>query len=44
MLRIIDRMRFSALKKTPKWYVGFSDITVLHLWLNEVYRYCLDTW
>lgn len=35
-LKIIDRMRFSALKKTPKWYVGFSDVTVLHLWLNEV--------
>jgi muramoyltetrapeptide carboxypeptidase len=35
-LRIISRMRFSALKKTPKWYVGFSDITVLHLWLSEV--------
>src|SRR5512136_689816 len=37
-LRIIDRVDFSALKKNPKWYVGFSDITVLHLWLNEVYR------
>jgi muramoyltetrapeptide carboxypeptidase len=35
-LRIINRMKFSALKKCPKWYVGFSDITVLHLWLNEV--------
>jgi muramoyltetrapeptide carboxypeptidase len=34
--RIISRMNFSALKKNPKWYVGFSDITVLHLWLNEV--------
>ena len=34
--RIIGRMNFSALKKNPKWYVGFSDITVLHLWLNEV--------
>ena len=35
-LRIIRRMKFSALKKNPKWYVGYSDITVLHLWLNEV--------
>jgi muramoyltetrapeptide carboxypeptidase len=35
-LRIISGMKFSALKKTPKWYIGFSDITVLHLWLNEV--------
>jgi muramoyltetrapeptide carboxypeptidase len=37
MLRIISRMKFSTLKKAPKWYVGFSDITVLHLWLSEVY-------
>lgn len=35
-LRIIDRIRFSALKKNPKWFVGFSDITILHLWLSEV--------
>jgi muramoyltetrapeptide carboxypeptidase len=34
--RIINRIDFSALKKSPKWYVGFSDITVLHLWLSEV--------
>lgn len=36
MGRIIDRIDFSALKKTPKWYIGYSDITVLHLWLNSV--------
>ena len=36
LLRIIDRIDFSALKDTPKWYVGFSDITVLHMWLSEV--------
>jgi muramoyltetrapeptide carboxypeptidase len=36
ILRIISRMKFSVLKKSPKWYVGFSDITILHLWLNEV--------
>lgn len=35
-LKIIGRMRFSALKRTPKWYIGFSDITALHLWLSEV--------
>lgn len=34
--RIIDRIDFSPLLSSPKWYVGFSDITVLHLWLNEV--------
>ncbi len=36
MSKIIDRVNFSALKKNPKWYAGFSDITVLHLWLSEV--------
>jgi muramoyltetrapeptide carboxypeptidase len=35
MLRIIDKVDFSSLKKSPKWYAGFSDITVLHTWLNE---------
>ena len=35
--RIINKVNFSALKKDPKWYIGFSDITVLHLWFSEVY-------
>jgi muramoyltetrapeptide carboxypeptidase len=35
--RIIDRVDFSALKENPKWFAGFSDITVLHMWLNRVY-------
>ena len=34
--KIISRVDFSALKRYPKWYVGFSDITVLHMWLSEV--------
>lgn len=34
--RIIDKVDFSVLAGKPKWYVGFSDITVLHLWLNEL--------
>ncbi len=36
MSRIVDRINFSALQKHPKWYVGYSDITSLHLWLNNV--------
>lgn len=36
MSRIVDRIDFSALRKHPKWYVGYSDITSLHLWLNSV--------
>ena len=34
--KIINRVDFSVLKSYPKWYIGFSDITVLHIWLNEV--------
>ncbi len=34
--KIISKVDFSALKENPKWYVGFSDITVLHLWLSEI--------
>ena len=34
--RIISRLDFTALKENPKWYIGFSDITVLHIWLSEV--------
>jgi muramoyltetrapeptide carboxypeptidase len=35
--RIIEKVDFSDLMRFPKWYIGFSDITVLHLWLSEVY-------
>jgi muramoyltetrapeptide carboxypeptidase len=35
ILKIIDKIDFSSLKKSPKWYVGFSDVTVLHVWLSE---------
>jgi muramoyltetrapeptide carboxypeptidase len=34
--KIISRVDFTILKDSPKWYSGFSDITVLHNWLNEV--------
>jgi muramoyltetrapeptide carboxypeptidase len=37
LLKIIDKVDFSDLKSNPKWYSGFSDITVLQTWLNEVY-------
>ncbi|MCU0455990.1 MAG: LD-carboxypeptidase [Bacteroidales bacterium] len=35
MIRIIDRIDFSLLKRYPKWYAGYSDITVLHMWLSK---------
>ena len=36
-LRLIDKIDFSSLIESPKWFVGFSDITVFHLWINELY-------
>ncbi len=38
ILKIIDRIDFSTLHRYPKWYVGYSDITVLHTWLSEKYN------
>ena len=29
-IRIIDKLNFTKFKKSPKWIVGFSDITVFH--------------
>ena len=36
LARIIDKIDFSVLNTNPKWYSGFSDITVLHMWLSNV--------
>jgi muramoyltetrapeptide carboxypeptidase len=33
MLRIIPHLNITSLRKHPKWFAGFSDITVLHSWL-----------
>jgi len=38
MLKIINRIDFTFLRRNPKWYVGYSDITVLHTWLAEKYN------
>lgn len=34
-IRIIDRLNFNLFRKSPKWLVGFSDITVLHSHILE---------
>ncbi|MDY0143813.1 MAG: LD-carboxypeptidase [Bacteroidales bacterium] len=34
--RIIDKLDFSVMHKYPKWLIGFSDITHLHLKLNQL--------
>ena len=36
MTRIVDELNIDALVRKPKWIVGFSDITALHLLLNKV--------
>lgn len=39
MVRIIDQLDFSIFKISPKWLIGFSDITILHCHLNSNYRF-----
>ncbi len=35
-IRIVDKLDFTKFLKNPKWLIGFSDITNLHLALNRV--------
>ncbi len=35
-VRIIDRIDFTKFKKKPKWFIGFSDATVLHSHINNL--------
>lgn len=36
--RIIDELDFTQFKKTPKWLVGYSDITVLHSHIHTNFK------
>ncbi len=36
--RILDQIDWSIFKKNPKWIVGFSDITVLHGYLQKTLK------
>ncbi len=38
MSRIIDDLDFQKFKKSPKWIIGFSDITVLHAHIYQHYQ------
>lgn len=38
MSHIIDRLNFTKFKKSPKWLIGFSDITVLHAHVYRQYK------
>ncbi|MFM9826255.1 LD-carboxypeptidase [Flavobacterium sp.] len=35
-IRIIDLVDFTKFKQNPKWIVGFSDVTVIHSYLNKL--------
>ncbi len=35
-VRIIDKLNFNKFKKTPKWIIGYSDITVLHAHIHKL--------
>lgn len=35
-VRIIEKLDFTKFLEKPKWLVGFSDVTVLHLYLNKL--------
>ncbi|MDX9928490.1 MAG: LD-carboxypeptidase [Bacteroidales bacterium] len=35
--RVIDRIDFTGFLASPKWIVGFSDVTLLHLWVNTLF-------
>lgn len=34
-VRIVDQLNWTAFKHSPKWVIGFSDITVLHCHINR---------
>ncbi|WP_447640536.1 MULTISPECIES: S66 peptidase family protein [Chitinophagaceae] len=38
VVRIIDQIDFSHLRKEPKWIIGFSDITVFHSHILTNYK------
>lgn len=35
IIRIIDQLNFTQFIKTPKWIIGFSDVTFLHNHINR---------
>lgn len=37
-IRLLDKLDFQLFKHVPKWIVGYSDITVLHAYLNSIVK------
>lgn len=38
IIRIVDKVNFQKIKKNPKWFVGYSDVTIIHAHLQKHYR------
>jgi len=38
IIRIIDKVGFSPLRAQSKWFVGYSDVTILHAHLHKLYN------
>lgn len=36
LVQIIDKINFEQFKKSPKWLIGFSDISILHAAVNRM--------
>ncbi len=36
VVRLLDKIDFKAFKRNPKWLIGYSDITALHLAINNL--------
>ncbi|RLD48715.1 MAG: LD-carboxypeptidase [Bacteroidetes bacterium] len=39
-VQIINKLDFTEFIKNPKWIIGYSDITVLHSYLNTITKTC----
>lgn len=37
-IRIVDQLDFGVFRSSPKWLIGFSDISILHSHINSIYR------
>ncbi|MGZ4097731.1 MAG: S66 peptidase family protein [Bacteroidia bacterium] len=35
-LRIIDKIKFKGIQKFPKWFIGYSDVTMIHSRLHAL--------
>ncbi len=42
-LRIIDAVNFNPLLKSPKWFIGYSDTTVIHSRLQKLGIACIHS-